>query len=92
MTKKWIANDGGIDTEAGETVLCHEYDWATGETKMFYSKRFKAAVLAAPALLEALEALLAVEGIIDPTDDECAATQSAIDKATAAIKLSRGEP
>ena len=49
-------------------------------------------IAAAPALLEALEALLAVEGIIDPTDDECAATQSANDKARAAIKLARGEP
>jgi F0F1-type ATP synthase epsilon subunit len=36
-------------------------------------------------LLEALKAMLAVEGIIDPDDADSKEIQSAIDKATAAI-------
>jgi hypothetical protein len=58
-TVKWVANDEGIDTEDGETVLCHQYDWTTGETTMFYSKRFKPALLAVPELLEALQGCIA---------------------------------
>ena len=80
-TTKWIKTDDGIETQDGATVVCAQYDCGSGETNLVIAKEHKTVLLAAPALLEALENL--VEQI-----DDVAMTAAA----RAAIDLARGEP
>jgi hypothetical protein len=48
-------------------------------------------IAAAPDLYSAVQKLLDVEGIVDPTTDECIAIEEAKAEARAAIKKARGE-
>jgi hypothetical protein len=65
MAKQWKVTGDGVETEDGETVYCSQYDWSTGERTPYLSKRLGPVLLAAPDMLEALEAVGVALGGLD---------------------------
>ena len=81
-----VTDNGGIETEAGETILCGQVDWARGRATTYIAKEHLGTLLAAPDMLEALEVLADEAGRVEGASPE------AIEKARAAIAKAKGTP
>ena len=89
MTTWKVTDNGGIETEAGETILCGQVDWARGRATTYIAKEHLGTLLAAPDMLAALEALYAASTDVRTTTVDLGSAEEA---ARAAIAKAKGTP